>query len=161
MSDEKRPTTFNPWPYSIVAFFAVAILAAVVWVVFCIGHGTDLVAADYYEQEMEYQAQLDRIERADELSDQASVTYLAEEDSIRIQLPPNHAASGARGVIHLYRPSQAQLDQKYRLQPDATGVQRLKALNLQNGLWDVRVQWVVDGQDYFVSKRFTITRPSS
>lgn len=161
MTSKNPKPTFNPWPYSIGAFFVVAILAAVGWVAFCIGHGTDLVAADYYEQEVEYQNQLNRMERARELSSQASVAYVVEEDAIRIQLPPDHAVSGARGVIHLYRPSQVDLDQTFRLQTDDGGEQRLEALQLKGGLWDIRVQWSVDGQEYFVSKRITITRPTT
>ena len=161
MSEGKVKQPFNPWPYSIGGFFAVAILAAIGWVMFCIGHGTDLVAADYYEQEVEYQDQMNRVGRAQELSSQVAIAYDTELDRIRVQLPVAHAASHPQGSIHLYRPSEANLDQRVRLHTDDQGIQNLDAGQLKDGLWDIRLQWTVDGQEYFVSKRFTIARPNS
>jgi len=152
------PSAFNPWPYSIIGFFVLAIVGAVVWVTFCIGHSTDLVAADYYEQEVEYQRQLDRMERTRELSGPASVSYEAGSGIIRIQLPPKHAALKPHGAIHLYRPSRAELDQIRRLEVTAAGEQLLDAQALLPGLWDVRVLWTVNGEEFFVNQKLSIAR---
>lgn len=161
MSTTPERPGFNPWPWSIMAFFAVAITAAVVWVAFCVSHGTDLVAADYYEQEVEYQNQLDRMEHARELGGRATVSYEAADGFIRIQLPPEHAILQPHGVIHLYRPSQAGLDQRLPLRLTATGEQQLDAQLLAPGLWDVRVRWVAQGREFFLNEKLTITRSGS
>lgn len=157
MSTISKEPGFNPWPWSILAFFAVAVVAAVVWVTFCIRHGNDLVAADYYEQEVEYQSQLDRMERARELAGRASVTYQVADGFIRIQLPREHAILHPDGVIHLYRPSEAGLDQTVPLQLTDVGEQRLDARSLAPGLWDVRVQWVAQGKEFFLDEKLTIS----
>lgn len=161
MSTTPDKPVFNPWPWSIIGFFAVAIVAAVSWVVFCLGHGTDLVATDYYEQEMEYQNQLDRLERTRELSGRASIHYEAEGGFIRIQLPPEQAVLQPDGVIHLYRPSQADLDQTVPLQVTTVGEQRLDARSLTPGLWDVRVQWIAKGESFFVNQRIQVIQSGS
>ena len=161
MNTTSKKSSFNPWPWSIIGFFAVAITAAVVWVAFCIGHSTDLVAADYYEQEVDYQSQLDRMERARELTDQASISYEAAEQCIRIRLPKEQAALNPEGLIHLYRPSQANLDQTLRLQITAVGEQRLETKSLAPGLWDVRVQWTANGKGFFLNRRITVPRSRS
>lgn len=160
MSASSKPR-FNPWPYSIIGFFALVVVAAVVWVGFCIGHSTDLVAADYYEQEVEYQKQMDRMERVQELSGRASVSYRAEDGFIRIQLPPEHSISDPAGLIHLYRPSQASLDQTLPLQVTVAGKQQVDARALTPGLWDVRVQWTSGGQEFFLTEKINVVGTGS
>lgn len=149
-------TGFNPWPYSIIGFFALAIVAVVVWVSFCVGHGSDLVAADYYEQEVEYQDQLDRMERGQTLGERASITYDVALGFIRIQVPPEQVALKAAGAIHLYRPSEADLDRTLPLEVNAAGEQRLDVQSLKPGLWEVRVRWAVEGQEFFLNEKLNI-----
>jgi nitrogen fixation protein FixH len=111
-----------------------------------VGSSTDLVAADYYEQELRFQGQLDRVKRAQSLPVKATASYDDATRTIRIALPPDHAA--ARGEIHFYRPSTAGLDQRTALQLDATGTQSLDAAKLRPGLWKVKVLWTAASQDY-------------
>jgi len=158
LSPAGKQLEFNPWPYSILGFFALLIVAVVVWVGFCIRHGTDLVAADYYEQEIEYQDQLDRIERVRELSGKARVSYESADGFIRIQVPPEHAVLRPPGMIHLYRPSQASLDQTVPLEVTQGGEQRIDASPLSTGVWDVRVQWTVAGKEFFLNQKVYIVR---
>jgi hypothetical protein len=144
---------FNPWPYSIIGVFAVALVAAVVWVGFCIGHGSDLVAADYYEQEVEYQQQMDRLERTRALGAAASVVHEAQSGIIRIRLPQSHVSDLTAGAIHLYRPSEADLDRRIPLALDAAGEQRLETGTLAPGLWEIRVQWTAAGQEFCLTEK--------
>lgn len=161
MTTEQDQPRFNPWPYSILGFFIVAIIGAVVWVGFCLGHNSDLVAHDYYEQEVEYQGQLDRMERADGLSGRASIALDAEAAVIRVRLPVEHVAGGAQGGIHLYRPSEARLDQMVGLALNSAGEQQLDAATLAPGLWEVRVAWSAGGEEYFLSRKIRIDRGPS
>ena len=110
---------WNPWPTAIITFFAVAILGFAAFVAFCSLHPTDLVAPDYYEQEVRYQAQIDRVQRVQSLHEAASVVYDAPRERVVITLPPAHAGTNTTGQIRLYRPSTAGLDQKFKLEPDA------------------------------------------
>jgi hypothetical protein len=158
VTNEHHKRRFNAWPYSILGFFIVAIVGAVVWVGFCIGHSSDLVAHDYYEQEVEYQGQLDRMERAGELSGRAGIVYDAQASVIRVQVPPEHALGGVQGLIHLYRPSQASLDQTLSLAVNPSGEQQLDVSALAPGLWEVRVRWAVDGEEFFLTQKITLER---
>ena len=98
-------TKRNPWPLSIMVFFALAIAGAVVFVAFCNLHPTDLVAADYYEQELRYQEEMERVRRTRQLSETPGVSFIAEQHLIRIAVPAAHAGADLTGAIHLYRPS--------------------------------------------------------
>lgn len=147
---------WNPWPVAITSFFVVAILGFAGFVAFCNLHPTELVAPDYYEQEVRYQAQLDRMQHAQSLNEAASVAYDLARQRIVITLPHTHAGTNTTGDIRLYRPSAAGLDQQFKLEPDAAGVQSLDAANLRPGLWKVRVLWSSSGREFFIDKRLRV-----
>jgi nitrogen fixation protein FixH len=121
---------------------------------------SDLVAANYYEQEIRFQTQLDRVSRAQQLSARASASYDAAGRRIVIALPLEHVA-GAVGRIQLYRPSEAGLDQRLDLQLDATGIQTIDVRELTPGLWKVKVDWNAGGHDYFLDRQIVIQRGNS
>jgi hypothetical protein len=150
------PHPWNPWPASIVAFFVVASIGCGTFVAYCNRHPADLVAADYYEQEVRYQKQMDRLQQTRQNARLASVSYDPSARSIRIALQPNHSGSKALGAIQLYRPSSMNLDQQIDLATDVSGVQQIDAGSLAPGLWKVRVSWSVDKQDYFVDQKVVV-----
>ena len=55
----------------------------------------DLVRADYYEEEVHYQGQLDRLNRTTAVRDQIRVEYDAPTSEVRVQLPSDGVAAGA------------------------------------------------------------------
>jgi hypothetical protein len=155
MNTENR-TSFNPWPVSIIAFFAVAICGAVAFVIFCSRNRVDLVTADYYEQEVRYQDQLDRANRATSLQAPATVQFDTNSRAITVRMPADHLQPSLKGWIQLYRPSAAKQDQKLALQVDATGAQTIDASHLSTGLWRVRVTWNLNGADYYFDQKVVI-----
>lgn len=148
--------TFNPWPVSLIAFFSVAICGAVAFVIFCSRHKVELVTADYYEQEVHYQDQLDRVHRAASLQAAATVRYDEAAQRITVSLPANQPGAPLKGWIQLYRPSSAELDQTLPLQLDAQGLQVIDAARLSTGLWHVRVSWKAGGADYYYDQKVVI-----
>src|SRR5689334_7982124 len=99
----------NPWPIVITAFFVVFFCGLVSFIVFASTQHVDLVRADYYEQEIRYQQQLDRVKRTAQMGPQVAVTYNQSQKQLTVQLPQNHVKAST-GQIHLYRPSDARLD---------------------------------------------------
>jgi hypothetical protein len=149
-------SSFNPWPVSIGVFFACAICAAVAFVIFCQRHKVDLVASDYYEQEVRYQDQLDRAHRAASLQAPATIGYDDSAKRITVSLPAEHRGNNLKGWIQLYRPSAAGLDQKLPLELDGTGSQAIDASQLSSGLWHVRVSWNANGADFYCDEKLVV-----
>ncbi|HTL57231.1 MAG TPA: FixH family protein [Candidatus Limnocylindrales bacterium] len=147
---------WNPWPISIVAFFFVAIIGCCTFVAFCSRHPADLVAADYYEQEVRYQGQIDRLRHAQQNARTATVRYDEASRLICVSLSPNLSAAKAKGSIQLYRPSATNLDRQFKLAPDDKGVQTIDAGSLLPGLWKVRVSWIVDDKEFFMDQKIVI-----
>jgi nitrogen fixation protein FixH len=143
------------WPASIVAFFIVFIAGLVAFIIFASTQRDDLVQPDYYEAEIRYQRQIDRIQRTQSMAQPAAIHYDAARRQITIQLPPAHAR-GSSGQVHLYRPADARLDQELPLAVDNDGVQHVDAATLRSGLWKVRVQWSVADQEYFLDQSIVL-----
>jgi hypothetical protein len=150
-----KPTR-NLWPLSIIVFFAVAIIFFAGFVTWALRQRNDLVTPDYYEREVRYQAQLDKLNRSQVFARQTVVTFEPAAREIRITLPPEETR-GATGLIQLYRPSDARLDRDLPLALDATGVQRVDASQLPTGLWKVRVLWNVKDADYYLDQPVIVT----
>jgi nitrogen fixation protein FixH len=158
-SKSQHTHRLNPWPVSIVAFFTVAIVGCVSFVAFCSRHPADLVAADYYEQEVRYQAQIKRNHNAGK-AQPARVAYDQATQRIILTLPnPWHAEID--GHIHLYRPSAINLDSQLKLELNSEGMQSIDARSLLPGLWKVRVSWKVADEEYFIDEKVLIGARSS
>jgi len=142
----------NLWPLGIILTFALFISGTIGLVVMACMHSTDLVNANYYDQEIKYQAHIDSEARAQQAG--ANVSYDKTARHIVIALP---AMKSVTGQIQLYRPSAAELDKEYKLEPAANGIQTLDVAGLQRGLWKVRVSWNSEGRDYFLDREIIIS----
>ena len=135
------------WPYAIIAWMALFATGVFSYIVFAQGHKMDLVRADYYDEEIKFQQQIDRVNRTKAVERQVAITRA--EGAIRIVLPPEHARQKPTGTVHLYRPSNAKLDQQIPLSLGGEAVQNIDTKSLQSGLWKVRVTWKVGDEEFF------------
>ena len=147
-STTARPSR-NYWPHAIIAWFVIFAAALAAWVTVAMRQKMDLVRSDYYEEEVRFQHQLDRLNRTAAIRSEVAIHHDATKREVTLRLPAGHLASRASGQIHFYRPSDAALDFQVPLAVDAAGLQRIGTGALRGGLWKVRVQWSAAGQDYF------------
>jgi hypothetical protein len=153
--------TRNPWPYAIICWFVIFASALAAWTCFAMRQRTDLVGVDYYEQEVRFQRQLDRLNRTAAVRGEVLLQHDALRREIALQLPAGHLSPPPAGQIHFYRPSNAALDVTVPLVLDATGRQRLGTAALRGGLWKVRVQWRQAGAEYFHEQLIVVDETSS
>jgi nitrogen fixation protein FixH len=139
---------FNPWPVSIIAFFSVAIVSCLGFVIFCSFNGSELVASDYYEQEIAYQHQMESLERTRALPEPPTITYDFQSQQILLKLPATQQGAKISGSITLYRPSAAALDREKPLELDSHGRQSIDASTLAPGRWTIKVNWTLNGLRY-------------
>ena len=151
----------NPWPASIIGFFGVAMVGFGVFIWFCNRNPSELIAPDYYEQEIRYQAQMDRIRNAQEGLGAANVCYDAQSRIIRIAFRENSGTGSVKGQVQLYRPSAVNQDRYFPLQPSPDGTHCIDAAQLAPGLWKVKVSWSADNRDYYLDQKVVIGTPAS
>jgi nitrogen fixation protein FixH len=149
-------STFNPWPLGVVLALVLFGAGTAGLVVLACSQRSDLVRADYYDQEIRHQEQMDRLERTRRIAPETRITYDAKKRRVALSLPETHAQRQPKGQIHLYRPSTAELDRRIPLDLDAAGHQILEADSLEPGLWQVQVSWIVDRDEYYFDQRLVV-----
>src|SRR3954469_14155038 len=83
---KKMKSKKSLWPVGIVAAFVVFICGTISLVVFACSQKQDLVSSDYYEQEIRFQGQLEKVERAYRSAQPASIAYDSAAKCIRISV---------------------------------------------------------------------------
>lgn len=136
--------SWNPWPYGLVAFLGTFVCAVVSFGIIAIRNNQDLVSPDYYDHEIRFQEQIERVARTEALSSEVTVALLAGSGQLELQVPANSV-----GTIKLYRPADARLDLIFPLILDAQGRQRLDVSALKPGLWKAHVQWKSGTEEFY------------
>jgi nitrogen fixation protein FixH len=147
---KSSPSGWNPWPWSILAFFCLLVPAVVAYVVFASRQTMDLVRKDYYEEELRFQHQIDAQSRAASAGKPAHVEFDGQQRVLRVSIPSlSGVGRSSSGSLELYRPSDATLDRRVALAPGVDGVQQVDARGLRPGLWRVKLSWTAGQQEFF------------
>jgi len=152
----KTSNSLNLWPVSIITFFTVAVIGCGTFIAFCSRHPADLISPNYYEEEVRYQGQIERLQHTQEQAPLASVAYDVVGRLIRISLPMDSSRAKLVGKIQLYRPSAMSLDRQLKLELNPGGSQAIDAADLAPGLWKVRVSWTLDDKNYLIDQKLVI-----
>ena len=86
----------------------------------------ELVADDYYQQELEYQNDIDKVDNANSLS--SEITYKKVDEGLLLSFPQEINESNIKGTVFLKRPSNKQC--------------------LLGGRWNIRIEWNENGKTY-------------
>lgn len=105
----------------------------------------DLVSKDYYQQELKYQDDINKIENAKTLV--TNLNYKKTNQGLLIHFPEDLNIKDISGKVFLYRPSNKQLDfellvslsNHYLLIPDN---------RLLGGRWNLKIDWKHNNQSY-------------
>lgn len=132
----------------VVAFVLFAIFIA--WLVtLTMRQDISLVAVDYYEQELQYQQQLERKNNTLQLQ-QKPVVAINAQHQLSIIFPEKYRVEGGKVVV--FRPSSAQMDEhiQFGQLPDNVLVYQLK--KLVRGACRIKLWWRMDNQDYYLEQ---------
>lgn len=108
----------------------------------------DLVRDDYYEDELTYQRQIERVANASRLDSSAFVRYHPEKQQIGLTLP-NGLVSGS---LLLYCPADREQDVRRSLTKVTPKVSNVSMQGRPGGLWRAQLSWS-DGQREFYIER--------
>ncbi len=154
------PKIQNPWPAGLVLFFILFTAYIVGFVIFASRQKMDLVREDYYDQEIRFQQQIDRVQRTAPVLAAAGIDYDRARGMVTVSLP-SLSRDVVTGAVSFYRPSDASMDNNVQLGLDPAGRQSISVRSLRTGFWKVRIQWKSAGQEYFFEKPIVIVREQS
>jgi hypothetical protein len=137
------------WAWGIAGTYLFFALATLGFVGFSLTQSTGLVSADYYSQAIQHQSRLDATLRAQALPDSLSWQIAVNDDRLLCRFP----RTGISGTLHLYRPADERLDRRFDIAL-SNGSQEIAGL--QQGHWQLKVQWHMDGKDYYYQQDLRI-----
>lgn len=105
----------------------------------------DLVAEDYYAQELAYETRLDEMRNANKLSADPAIEVTA--TSVQIQLPEGQDLS--EGTVVFYDPIADEGDRTFSWTPQQGDSFSFPVSELPSQRYEVRIRWTKAGVDYF------------
>lgn len=105
----------------------------------------ELVAEDYYAQELQYQNVIEKRNRAGQL--EQNVVWQSELEGIMLIYPSEY--KDIKGSIYLFRPSDKDMDLEIIIDPDSASKQLVPMSDLHRGKYILQVDWTHDEVDYF------------
>jgi hypothetical protein len=130
-----------------VSFVAFALFIGTL-VTVCIRQDVNLVAPDYYKQELVYQDQMNRQQNANSLSERPQIGI--SQNRLTVTFPDFSKVTS--GELKLFRPSDAKLDQTFSLQPTTDSLQTFDIDFPQRGMYKASVSWAMNGKQYFTEE---------
>ncbi|RJE74872.1 FixH family protein [Reichenbachiella sp. MSK19-1] len=134
------------WGHKITITFILFAILIITMVTIAMKQDVHLVAPDYYEEELAYQDQIDKMNNYNALmtkpifSKQDGKIILSFPDTIEI----------ISGEVLFFRPSHSGMDQKFTLKLDDSARQYFTQADFQKGLWKTKLSWKDQTHDYFV-----------
>ncbi|MEO8514829.1 MAG: FixH family protein [Ignavibacteria bacterium] len=140
------------WGKGIILVFAVFMLGIGVMVYKSMTKNIDLVSNNYYEKELKYQEQINKINNTRTLKEGLKIVSTGSEVIITYPSDKN----SIKGEISFYKPSDAGNDFKASVEPGSDMRQIFNTQKLTKGLWKVQINWAMDGKDYFNEEKVMI-----
>ena len=135
---------------SIIIFMM--ILIGIVYVF--MNQDVDLVTQDYYGKELKYQKQIDKINNTNEMGKQVGINLL--NNFVQLTFPDSVFVKKASGTIYFYRPSGSNKDFSVPMAVSVNNTQVINAAALDKGLWKIKVEWGMEGKDFYSEKSLII-----
>ena len=136
--------------FSYVLFMGITILTTV----YFMNQDVNLVTDDYYQQEIKYQDQIDKIERTNSLPEKPVIDF--DGKGINLAFPNSLLNENVTGKIHFYRPSNPALDFEIPLSLNNDGSQFISTTQLASGFWRLKLNWTINGNEYYNKKEVII-----
>lgn len=130
---------FN-WGWGIATLYIGFVIMILTLVFKSSRHDVNLVTENYYQQDVEYNSHINKMNNANRLSDGLAIEYDVKSGMLVLNFPDSLGT--VTGTVHFYRPSDHTLDTLVAIAPNLDGNrQSINTRALYNGLWRVQVEW--------------------
>ncbi len=135
------------WPYAIVGAIVIFIGSILYAISVMSAQDVPLVSRNYYEQEIDYQSQIDKEQRA--LQNAPDVSFSRDNGrGAWLAFNDSQPVVAGEGNVTFFRPSDESLDFRVPVNPDSQGMQWIDLSQARSGLWVVQVEWK-EGEDMY------------
>lgn len=140
---------FN-WGHGIILVILLSMAGFLTLVFISTNERIDMVTEDYYPKELKYDDQIEKIKNYNALTKKVEITL---EESLLIQFPDDMAnADAISGLVHLYRPSDKDLDIEKEIKLDEAYRMTISKQDLKSGKYELIIEWQANGQPYLTKQ---------
>jgi len=132
------------WGKGIFIFYSLFVVAILSVVYFSFTQDVNLVAEDYYKQELAYEDQISRIRNTNELANKPTVVLKS--NFIELTFPKEITP---KGNILFFRPSDSSKDRRIPIALSVNGTQQIDFSTQQQGKWIAKLLWSDDSKEYY------------
>jgi hypothetical protein len=133
------------WKIAIVLIIYMVGIISVVWYTMTLD--VNLVADDYYQQELAYEDQITRLKNTEALEFKPTFEKSSDGKLVVLTFPDEIVPDN--GKIILYRPSDFTQDRNFKLELNNNRQQGFVAETMKTGLWRAKVLWEMEGKSYY------------
>lgn len=108
-------------------------------------YDNELVADDYYKQEIQFQEEINKKENTANLKEKVRIE--TSKEGIQITFPQEFEPTQIKGKIFLYRPSNQKLDFERPISLSTSHL-LIPKNDLVDGRWDISIDWFYQDQKY-------------
>ena len=141
------------WPTGIIlalSAFIIFILSFVYKATFMSQYDHHLVSDDYYKDEMNYQQEINKLNKAAALKEDITLTKVQE--GLLIKFPAEFDAEKITGTISFQRPSNDKIDFQLPIKLIASNY-LISNENLVEGRWNAKIEWSINGTTYLFKEK--------
>jgi hypothetical protein len=115
-----------------------------------------LVADNYYEQELAYEDQIQRIKNVNGLSEQPIFDFKRSEKLAEFTFPTSISKTMNEGKITFVRASNANLDQTFLIKLNEEGKHVVDMKAFTSGAWKIQIEWKAAGREFYKELKIVI-----
>jgi hypothetical protein len=134
------------WSIRITLLYISFVALIVSLVIISSNNGEELVAKDYYAQELKYQERIDAMNNDAALPD--GMSYSVNDKSIVFEAPESLANTTISGEIYFFSPAHSANDIKLPIH-FFEGTQEVNKTVLQPGVYKVKIDYTANNKHYF------------
>jgi hypothetical protein len=148
------PVGWVNWGTGIVIGIIIFVVITITMTMIFMTQEVNLVADNYYEKTLEYQDEIDKVNRTKALDEEVKINFNGE--VVTILFPSAYLEKNISGEIYFYRPSNPALDFKLPLKLGVEGNHTIPVERIEKGFWRLKLNWMMDGDGYYIEKVINI-----
>jgi hypothetical protein len=135
---------------TIIIFMSITVLTGI----YLMNQDVQLVTDNYYEKDLKYQNQIDKLNRTAALEEKVEIKF----DGLAVELvfPTSFDKSKLSGEIYFYRPSDRKKDFTIPLTLNSEARQIIPVTRIDKGFWRIKLSWSSDGIEYYNERAITV-----
>ena len=114
----------------------------------------NLVTPDYYPKAIDYQSQMDRVQRTNALEDKMEIAQ--EGNDLKLMFPVIDSVNTLEGEVLIFFPRDNHLDKNYTIEVDSSLTQVISLDHVLRGRCVIKINWKQNDIEYYYEEDLMI-----